>query len=113
MVQRADQRDLRHVAAPDQDQRFPAPVRRHPQRLLAGGPRLAEEVEGIEQVAGSEARLLGKALGRQVIGVTPLRNLLDLDQPLVDAALEIGVDQRTDVPTSELQSLIRNSYAVC
>ena len=34
-----------------------------------------------------------KPCGRQVIGVTPRRRLADLDQPLLDAAFEIGVDE--------------------
>ena len=36
---------------------------------------------------------LGKALRRQVIGIAPGRGIMDLDEALLDAAFEVGVDE--------------------
>src|SRR5262245_61445368 len=45
------------------------------------------------EVARRQSRLFGKALGCQVIRIASARRLFDLDQPLADAALEVGIGQ--------------------
>src|SRR6185437_14118883 len=55
--------------------------------------RHTKEREGVGQILDGETRLLGKSLRRQVIGVAPRWRALHLDQPLLDAPLEIGIDK--------------------
>ncbi len=61
--------------------------------VAALGAGLAEERQRMRQVRRGQPRLFGKALGREVISAAPRRNLADLDQPLEDAAFEVGVGQ--------------------
>src|SRR5262249_3787022 len=66
---------------------------RHVQRRRVVLLGLPEERERIGQIFDREPGLLGEPVRRQVIGVAPRRRLRDLDQPLGDAALEVGVDE--------------------
>ena len=36
---------------------------------------------------------LGETLRRQVVGISPRRGIVDLDEALLDAAFEVGVDE--------------------
>ena len=47
----------------------------------------------MSEIARSQARFLGKTLGRQVVRIAARRRIVNLDQTLFDAALEVGVNE--------------------
>ena len=57
------------------------------------GLGLAKKAELIRQVFNRQPRFFREPLRRQVVGVAPCRCLADLDQPLLDAALEVSIDE--------------------
>src|SRR5262249_39120715 len=54
---------------------------------------LPEEAERIGQVFDGQARFLSEALRRQIVRVATGRGLSDLNEPLLHASLEVGIDQ--------------------
>ena len=54
---------------------------------------LAKERKGVGERLNGQPGLLGKTLRRQVIGVAPRRRILDLDEALLDAALQVRVNK--------------------
>ncbi len=57
------------------------------------GLGLTKKSEGIGKIVDGQPRLFGKTLRREIVGIAPRRRTADLDQPLLDAALKVGVDQ--------------------
>src|SRR5689334_7992224 len=55
--------------------------------------RQTEKRKGMRQILDREPGLLGETLRCQIIGVAPRGRIMDLDQPLLDATLEVGVDK--------------------
>ena len=92
-VEGADHRDLREIGNAG---------KRHPRKPALGrggeddaalGLRPAEEAEGYRQVFDGQTGFLGEAMRGQIIHVASGGGVRDLDEPLLDASPEVGVDQ--------------------
>jgi hypothetical protein len=77
----------------------PAAAIRSPRRAPAH-PNAAEIFDG-------EPGFFGKAVGRQTISVAPRRRRADFHQALLDAALEVGVDESEGDPEFRGQTPLR------
>ena len=88
-----ESRDLAQIAGAGERNALPTLFFALNESLGALLTRGAEEAERRGEILGGEATLFGEARGRQVIGVAIGGNLGDLDQPLLDAALEVGVGE--------------------
>lgn len=93
MFARAQDRDLAQIARAAQRDAVPAARATALHQLAAFQPRAAEEVERRRQILGGQTRLFGETLRCQVIGIAVGRYLLDLNQALLHATLQVGVGQ--------------------
>ena len=93
VFRRTDHRDLGEVGNAGKRDPRKAAFRAGLQGEIAVGLRPAEEAERRRKVFGGETGLLRKSLRRQIVDIAAGRGLADLDEPLLHAALEVGVDE--------------------
>ena len=86
-------RDLGQLARAIEHDAAPSAGRAGAEQRAAVAPRATKEIERGGKIFRCETALLGKAAGREIIGITIERHLPDLDEPLLGAAPHIGVDE--------------------
>lgn len=92
-IEGADHCDLRQIGNAGERQPVKAALGRSAEHHPALGLRPAEEAERHRQIFDGQTGFFGEALRRQIIDVAAGRCCIDLDQPLLDASPQIGVDQ--------------------
>src|SRR5262245_19840220 len=93
LLKRAERSDFRQISLTGEQHLIDATEGRHLEKLRALGLGLTEKPERIRKILDREPRLLGKSLRRQVVRVTPRRCAANLDEPLLDATFEVGIDE--------------------
>ena len=106
-LERADARDLGEIGHPRDDDALESAAAERGEDLRAFGAGLPKEREREAEILDRQPGFLGKAVGRQVIGVAPRRRLADLDEALLDAAFEVGVDEAKRDPEFSSQAPLR------
>jgi len=91
--ERADARDLGQIGRARDGDALESATAGKGEDLRAFGAGLPEERKRETEILDGQPGLFGEAVRRQIIGVAPRRRLADLDEPLLDAALEVGVDE--------------------
>src|SRR6185437_4620780 len=89
----AERRDLCQIGLTNEQHFFDAARPSRLEQIGAIGLGLAKKAERVGKIVDRKARLFGKSLRREVVGVSSSWSAADLDQTLLDTPLEIGVDE--------------------